>query len=65
MVGSITPILLRKSEVVAALRRRRDRSVAEEDEGSMAKWSALSQYPIEIAGKLVQPTPKSATTMGE
>ena len=65
MVGSITPILLRKSEVVAALRRRRDRSVAEEDEGSMVEWSALSQYPIETAGKLVQPTPKSATTMGE
>ena len=34
-------------------------------EGSMTEWSALSQYPIETAGKLVQPTPRSATTTGE
>jgi thiosulfate/3-mercaptopyruvate sulfurtransferase len=34
-------------------------------EGSMTEWSALSQYPIQTAGKLVQPTPKSATTTGE
>ena len=34
-------------------------------EGSMTEWSALSQYPIQTAGKVVQPTPISATTTGE
>jgi thiosulfate/3-mercaptopyruvate sulfurtransferase len=34
-------------------------------EGSMTEWSALSQYPVETAGKVVQPTPISATTTGE
>ena len=33
-------------------------------EGSMTAGSALSQYPIETAGKLVQTAPKSATTWG-
>ena len=32
---------------------------------SLAIRMTLSQYPLETAGKLVQPTPKSATTTGE
>lgn len=30
-------------------------------EGSMTEWSSLADYPIETAGKVVQPTPVSTT----
>lgn len=30
-------------------------------EGSMTEWSSLADYPVETAGRVVQPTPLSAT----